>query len=115
MTDSVVLRAAVVASALFVPASLGAQSVETRLERAAEGIEGAVNLSTFRSSFGHEFVHVPRFTFEMGLGLAALICFLTAALREAVRLAKEVENGAVVWVHGPQPVELGQAETIRQF
>jgi outer membrane protein OmpA-like peptidoglycan-associated protein len=41
MTDSVVLRAAVVASLFIVPASLGAQSVETRIERAAEGIEGA--------------------------------------------------------------------------
>lgn len=37
------------------------------------------------------------------------------ALREAVRLAKEVERGAVVWLHGPQPVALGQAEAILQL
>lgn len=41
MTDSVVLCAAVVASALLVPASLGAQSVETRIARTAERIEEA--------------------------------------------------------------------------
>jgi len=37
------------------------------------------------------------------------------ALREAVRLAKEVDRGAVVWLHGPQPVALGQAEAILQL
>ena len=37
------------------------------------------------------------------------------ALREAVRLAKEVERGAVVWLHGPQPVALGQSEAILQL
>lgn len=41
MTDLPGVRAAVVAFALLVPASLGAQSVETRIERAAERIEQA--------------------------------------------------------------------------
>ena len=41
MTHTVVVRAASVGFALLIPSSLGAQSVETRIERAAEGIEEA--------------------------------------------------------------------------
>jgi hypothetical protein len=39
MKDSAGLRAAVIAFSLLIPVSLGAQSVETRIERAAERVE----------------------------------------------------------------------------
>jgi hypothetical protein len=38
-----------------------------------------------------------------------------AALRKAVSLAKEGENGAVVWLHGPQSVELAKSEALLQL
>ncbi len=38
-----------------------------------------------------------------------------AALRKAVSLAKEGENGAVVWLHGPQAVELSKSESLLQL
>jgi len=37
------------------------------------------------------------------------------ALREAISLAKEGENGAVVWVHGPQAAELASSESMLQM
>lgn len=38
-----------------------------------------------------------------------------AALRKAVSIAKEGENGAVVWLHGPQAVELAKSESLLQL
>jgi hypothetical protein len=38
-----------------------------------------------------------------------------AALRKAVSIAKEGENGAVVWLHGPQAVELANSESLLQL
>jgi hypothetical protein len=38
-----------------------------------------------------------------------------AALRKAVSLAKEGENGAVVWLHGPQSIELAKSEALLQL
>ncbi len=38
-----------------------------------------------------------------------------AALRKAVSIAKEGENGAVVWMHGPQAVELAKSESLLQL
>ncbi len=38
-----------------------------------------------------------------------------AALRKAIGLARDAENGAVVWLHGPQPVRLTEAEALRQM
>lgn len=38
-----------------------------------------------------------------------------AALRKAVSMAKEGENGAIVWLHGPQAVELSQSESLLQL
>ncbi len=38
-----------------------------------------------------------------------------AALRKAVSMAKEGENGAVVWLHGPQAVELSKSESLLQL
>lgn len=37
------------------------------------------------------------------------------ALRMAVSMAKEGENGAVVWLHGPQSVELTKSEALLQL
>ena len=37
------------------------------------------------------------------------------ALREAVRLAKELGGAPVLWLHGPQPVALAQSEGILQL
>lgn len=37
------------------------------------------------------------------------------ALREAVRLAKNREDAAVVWLHGPQAVKLSQSEALLQM
>ena len=41
-------------------------------------------LGPFRPGFASQLVEVPRFSFEMVLGLAALACFLAVSLREAV-------------------------------
>jgi hypothetical protein len=38
-----------------------------------------------------------------------------AALWKAVSIAKEGENGAVVWLHGPQAVELAKSESLLQL
>ena len=37
------------------------------------------------------------------------------AIRRAVSLAKESEHGAVVWLHGPQAVELAKSEALLQL
>lgn len=37
------------------------------------------------------------------------------ALREAVRLAKETESAAVLWLHGPQAVKLARPEALLQL
>ncbi|MFC7339371.1 VIT domain-containing protein [Haloferula chungangensis] len=37
------------------------------------------------------------------------------ALRKAVSMAKEGTHGAVVWLHGPQAVELGKSEALLQL
>lgn len=37
------------------------------------------------------------------------------ALRKAVSMAKEGENGAVVWLHGPQAVQLAKSEALLQL
>jgi hypothetical protein len=42
-------------------------------------------------------------------------CNNEPALYEALRLAKESSRAAVIWLHGPQPVEMNQTERILQL
>lgn len=42
-------------------------------------------------------------------------CDNEPALFEALRLAKESAHGSVIWLHGPQPVELCQSERLLQL
>ncbi len=42
-------------------------------------------------------------------------CNNEPALYEALRLAKESPHAAVIWLHGPQPVEISQSERLLQL